>query len=236
MCATTSSLFDRLSSLSLLHSWVIGLGTPLLLCWALGSLPATAQQLNRVGTDVLQQARADVHGPDRTGKDGPLSRVGLELALLYREHQRFEESGGESFEPQSIPTPSTGPSTALPSTTDEGGMTADPSGYISPVRGETVVVDAIAADSPSALTDAMERVGAENVARYKNLVSGRVPIDRIPDLAAVSSLQSARPAHAATRSRSVPSLITGGRGAARVRVPECAGRAGGPARETEGGE
>ena len=203
MCATTSSLFDRLSSLSLLHSWVIGLGTPLLLCWALGSLPATAQQLNRVGTDVLQQARTDVHGPDRTGKDGPLSRVGLELALLYREHQRFEESGGESFEPQSIPTPSTGPSTALPSTTDEGGMTADPSGYISPVRGETVVVDAIAADSPSALTDAMERVGAENVARYKNLVSGRVPIDRIPDLAAVSSLQSARPAHAATRSRSV---------------------------------
>lgn len=191
------------SSRSLLSgSGLVGAVVLLLVGVLLSVPPAAAQQLNRVGPDVLRQARADVHGPDRTGKDGPLSNVGLELALLYREHQQFEQSGAESFEPQSIPTPSTGTSAGSPSMNDEG-ITADPGGYISPVRGETVVVDAIAADSPSALADAMGEIGARNVARYKNLVSGRVPIDRIPDLAAVSSLQSARPAHATTRSRSV---------------------------------
>jgi hypothetical protein len=163
----------------------------LLMSWMLGAPTAAAQQLDRVDDEVLRQARTDVHGPDRTGKDGPLSTVGLELALLYREHQQFERSGGESFEPQSLPA------SAAPASAET------PNGYISPVRDESVVVDAIAEGSPSALAGALEQLGAENVARYQNLVSARVPIGRIPDLAAVASLQNARPAHATTRSRSV---------------------------------
>ena len=186
---------------------LVGAVALLLACWTMALPPAAAQQLDRVGDDVLRQARTDVHGPDRTGKDGPLAKVGLELAVLYHEHRAFEQSGAETFDAQSLPTPSPATASAAPATDSDVG--ANPSGYLSPVRGESVVVDAIPSGSPSALTAAMERLGAENVARYRNLVSGRLPIDRIPDLAAVSSLRTARPAHATTRSRSVaPSLRT----------------------------
>jgi len=205
MRAATPPLVEHLS-LSPLRSWLVGV--PILLCWALGALPADAQQLNRVDDDVLQQARADVHGDDLEGKNGPLSSVGLELALLYREHQRFEQEGGDTFQPESVPDPITGADRS-PFESSELSARSGINGLISPVRGERVVVDAIARGSATSLKQTMQEIGAENVTRYRGLVSGIVPIDRIPGLAAASSLQSAQMAYAEVKSRSIsPRLRT----------------------------
>ena len=147
-----------------------------LLCWALGALPADAQQLNRVDDDVLRQARTDVHGDDLTGKDGPLSSVGLELALLYREHQRFEREGGAGpFESKAL--------TRVP------------------VQDGYVTVDVVARNGTSALESDLRRLGGRDIASFRHLVSARVPIDRISELAALSSLRGARLARAAKPQR-----------------------------------
>ena len=133
--------------------------------------PATAQQLNRVGPDVLQQARADVHGPDRTGKDGPLSTIGLELALLYREHQRFEQSGAAGpFESQAL--------------------------VGAAVQDDYVTVDVVAQGDPSTLESDLRRLGAQDVASFRSLVSARIPIDQVSEMATLSSLRGARIARA----------------------------------------
>ena len=165
-----------------------------------GMQPAAAQQLDRVEADVLQQARADFHGDDLNGKDGPMGRLSLELSLLYQEHQQFQQSGADSFEPASIPTPKT-PSASLGKSGPSDAP--NPTGYISPVRGESVVIDAIPRESVADLKATMQQLGAENIASYANLVSAVVPIERLPDLAAASSLRSAAMAHAAIKSASV---------------------------------
>jgi hypothetical protein len=165
-----------------------------------GMQPAAAQQLDRVEADVLQQARADFHGDDLNDKDGPMGRLSLELSLLYQEHQQFQQSGADSFEPASIPTPKT-PSASLGKTGSSDAP--NPTGYISPVRGESVVLDAIPRESVADLEATMRQLGAENIASYANLVSAVVPIERLPDLAAASSLRSAAMAHAAIKSASV---------------------------------
>jgi len=198
---TLYNLIDSALSSSPFRPVIAGLFA-LLLSWGLGAPTTFAQQLDRVDADVLQQARADFHGDDLQGKDGPLSHVGLELALLYREHQQYQQSGtSDSFQPKSLPENRA--QADAPDDGDQRGVQANVSGYISPVRGEMVVVDAIPNESPASLKQTMQAIGAEDVARYKNLVSAKVPIERIPDLAAASSLQNAQMAHAEVKSRSI---------------------------------
>lgn len=147
-----------------------------LFCWAVWEQPAHAQQLNQVAPEVVQQAKTDVHGPDHAGKDGPLARVGFDLALLYRERQAHEQSGtAKAFESNAVA---------------EG-----------PVTGEYVTIDATARGSAASLEADLQQMSAKNVARFNHLVSARVPIDRLPDVAALSSLQSARPALSMTTRR-----------------------------------
>jgi hypothetical protein len=141
-----------------------------------GMQPAAAQQLDRVEADVLQQARADVHGDDLKGKDGPLARVGLELALLYHEHQGFRKrSASGPFQSKAV-------TDAL-------------------VRDERVIVDAIAQKEAEALEEALRRLDAHDVASFRNLVSATLPIDAIPEMAGLASLRGARLARAARPQR-----------------------------------
>jgi len=171
-----SPLFDSPTSSHALRPWLGGIVALALLGWTLAPLSSAAQQLNRVDDDVLRQARTDVHGADRTGKDGPLSSVGLELALLYREHQRFEQQGAAGpFAPETV--------TGVP------------------VQDGYVTVDVVARNGTSALESDLRRLGARDVASFRSLVSARVPIDRISELAALSSLRGARLARAAKPQR-----------------------------------
>jgi len=124
----------------------------------------------------VREARAAVHGPDRTGKDGPMARVGLELALLYYEHRQFEKSGtAKTFQSETV--------------------------VDAPVDREYVTVDLVARKNPESLEADLRQLGAERIASFRSLVSARIPIAEIRQVAGLSSLHSARIARAA-RSRS----------------------------------
>lgn len=120
---------------------------------------------------VHQQALKAFHGPDGQGKDGPLAAVGFDLALLHtqwRAHQA--QRPDDPFEaPGSLPV-------------------AD--GY--------VTVDATAAQDPTALRDTLDTLGMIGSAQAGAVVSGRLPIDSIPAVAALANLRALRPARAMT--------------------------------------
>lgn len=135
------------------------------------SLPLHAQDIDRAA--IRQQVAVDVHGPDQRGKDGPFAKVGTALSTVFRAHEQHQKSAtAEPFRPaQSLL------------------RVAD--GY--------VVIEAIAAASPEALRADLEALGLRGGAVAGNLVSGRLPISAIDDMAQLQRLQAARPSRAITR-------------------------------------
>ena len=144
--------------------------------WAVGT-DAWGQNRSGIPDSIRQAALEDYHGPDRRGKDGPLAKAGLDLLLLYHRHQASASTDGLRAEPDA-------PSTV-------GGMQ---------VRNGRVVIDAIAAESASALQEDLEVLGLTGGATAGRLVSGQFPIAKIPDLARLKSLRSVRPSRARTHS------------------------------------
>lgn len=141
-----------------LPQWVPA-GLVVLLATALGAGPGAAQPL----PDSLRaEALQDFHGPDRTGKDGPLAKAGLDLLLLYHEYRAFRREGGDSFTP-SVP----------------GARVTD--GH--------VTIDAVATTSAQALRADLAALGLQDAAVAGRVVSGRLPIDQVPALARVESLR-----------------------------------------------
>ncbi len=137
---------------------------------------------------IQAQARADVLGTSDlatarvNGKNGPLVKVGYDLALLYRESQQLRVQGGDLRNLESARSLN--------------------------IAGDKVVIDAIAvsrAAAPQLLRD-LQRLGLQRGSSFGRVVSGQLPIDAIDDVAALSSLVSARPAFA--RSRSAQSVLS----------------------------
>jgi hypothetical protein len=172
------------------------------------ALPVQAQQLNKVSSSLVEQARTDIHGADLRGHDGPFGRVGLGLTLLYREHQAFQQSRpGAEFESRVIPASKVPEARLGKNGAEMSGAGAN--GYISPVQGDRVVIDAIATTSPQQLESALNAMGATGVVRYGRVVSATLPIGQIADLAGTTSLQTARASLAELKSRSLsPRLRT----------------------------
>ena len=129
---------------------------------------------------VQAKALKAFHGPDGEGKDGPLSKVGLDLALLYYEYQAHTAAGKTpvSFVSQNVRVP------------------VD-SGY--------VAIDATATGTADPLRRQLNALGLKNSAAAGRVVSGLVPVDSIFRVAALPSLQLARPARAATNMDSASS-------------------------------
>lgn len=50
-------------------------------------------QAQEVESEVERQAREAFHGPDLEGKDGPMAKVGLDLARLYYKRERALKGG-----------------------------------------------------------------------------------------------------------------------------------------------
>ena len=130
-----------------------------LLLLALTPLSAAAQQ---PADSIRAEALEDFHGPDETGKDGPLAKAGLDLLMLYHEHQAFQQRGGDTFSP-SIP----------------GARVSD--GH--------VPIDAIAANGAGPLRADLNELGLKDAAVAGRIVSGRLPIDQIPAMATLESLR-----------------------------------------------
>ena len=151
--------------------------------WA-GGTDAWGQDRSGIPDSIRQAALEDYHGPDRRGKNGPLAKAGLDLLLLYHRYQASASTDGLRAEPDA-------PSTS-------GGMQ---------VRNGRVVIDAIAAESASALREDLEALGLTGGATAGRLVSGQFPIAKIADLARLKSLRSVRPSRARTQA---PTGHTGG--------------------------
>jgi hypothetical protein len=138
---------------------------PRLLCCLLvvlmaASLPATAQ----LPTDSIRTAALrDYHGPDLEGKDGPLSKAGRSLLLLYHEYEAFR--------------------TRCP----DSSFTATVSSL--PTRNGRVAVEAVAVDHADTLLTDLEAIGLEDGLTGGRVVSGWLPIDQIPAMARLPSLR-----------------------------------------------
>lgn len=132
------------------------------------ALPAHAQQ-----PDAQARARAlcDFHGPDHTGKDGPLAKAGFDLLVLYHRTRVL---------------PDTAALAPLSSTLQ--------------TRNGHVALDAVAAHDVDSLRAALDSLGLQDGAQAGRVVSGWFPINNIPALARLSSLRGAQPARAQTRS------------------------------------
>jgi hypothetical protein len=120
-----------------------------------------------------EAARYAYHGRDRHGKDGPLAKIGYDLARLYfayRAHQR--QASGQPF--------------------------ASPGG-VSITGGGRVVVDATARRDSRQLRADLDALGLEGGATAGPIVSGRLPIEALAEAAALESLRSLRPSVAQTQ-------------------------------------
>ena len=161
--------------------------------------------VERADPAALRAARAGMAGPDDTGKDGPLSAVGMELAVLYHQQQ---VGGAESVQAlrggarQRPKTRGGDPQSRAPAQSPSSmGRT------LSPVSsdGRSVTVDAVASGDPSRLLDDLRALGLEGESSAGNVVSGRLPIAAIEEAAALPSLRGMMPAYARTTAGSVGS-------------------------------
>ncbi len=139
-------------------------------------------QAQELRPEIERQAREAFHGPDLEGKDGPMAKVGLDLARLYYRHERaLEEEKLGKGEPFKVPA----------------SMQVD---------SGSVVVDAIAvSDSAEALRQSLAGLGAESLAVSGRVVSGRLPIGMLLQAADLSALRSMQPARARTHGQPAPS-------------------------------
>jgi len=138
-------------------SWLV----PALFLLGYALCPATAQGQDQPLEEQVQQLK---HGPDFSGKDGPMGALGSELIRLYQENRR-------------------GRAVAKDRTVQSGGLQ---------IRNEHVAVDAVATNSGAELRSDLRRLGLSQSAMSGRLVSGFLPISVLDEAATLSSLNTMR--------------------------------------------
>lgn len=146
--------------------------------------------------DVTRAAATAIHGTDREGKDGPMARIGSELALLYYQHQQQGTAGVRALREDSDRRRKTG-----------GERERGASRVLSPISpsGQFVAVNAIASEDASRLLSDLRQLGLDGGATTGNLVSGRLPIGALREAARLSSLRGMVPSYARVHAGSVES-------------------------------
>jgi hypothetical protein len=121
-----------------------------------------------------------------TGKEGLLAKVDYALAVVSDEYFAYLAQGG--------------------------GAALTPSNPLLRVSEGRVVIDAVASGDVHALQADLEALGMHGAVVFGRIVSGQLPLAAINALAALASLQFARPAYATTNvgplSPSVPHTTT----------------------------
>ena len=143
--------------------------------------PGAVLAQSGVPDSVRRAALDDFHGPDRTGKDGPLAKAGLDLLLLYHQYR----SGSDRVSSLRPDDESTG--------ARRGGLQ---------IQDGRLTIDAVAVGDVAALAADLDSLGMTDGATAGGLVSGRFPIAKIPALARLETLRGVQPARAQTRSGS----------------------------------
>ena len=166
----------------------------LLMTASTGTYPAYILDPSQAVTP-LEQAQAaairDVQGPTLAGNAGPLAKIGSDLAEVYEEHRLFTGSTGSG---------SGSDTTSGGSGTGTGGSTSSvafkPSNSELQVQGNDVVINAIPVGSMPALESTLVGMGMQITGVAGDEVSGLFPLQNLPSLAALSSLNFARAAYA----------------------------------------
>jgi len=86
----------------------------------------------------------------------------------------------------------------------QSGAAFPPGGMSARVVDGRVVIDATAEDDVEALRSDLAALGMQRASTFGRVVSGELPIDAIPSLAALSSLRFAAPASSVMRGRTPP--------------------------------
>lgn len=159
----------------------------LILTVAIPALAATPAASNGLIADraspIGMLAVESFSGPDRSGKDGVMVKVGFDLALLYHEYREFMKHGGAAV---------------LKHGFQSSRITAR-------VQGEKVVIDAVAAGDVDQLVRDLQALGMENTAVSGRVVSGRLPIAALEQASQLGALKLARAASAMTMAGAVTS-------------------------------
>src|SRR5262249_15807497 len=102
-----------------------------------------------------------------TGKEGPMAKVDQALAVVYEEQESYLARGG--------------------------GVAFTPSNPLLRVSAGRVLIDAVASGDVQALRADLEAFGMQGAVAFDRIVSGGFPIDAMDGMAALPSLQFARP-------------------------------------------
>lgn len=134
---------------------------------------------NPVGLRALESFA----GKDRSGKDGLMVKLGLDLTLIYQEHRDFKMKGGEFVLRRPFKS----------------------SLKLAHIRDEKIVIDVVAGGSINTLVQELTVLGMESITTYGRMVSGRIPIASLEQAATIASLRFARPAYAKTSAGAITS-------------------------------
>jgi hypothetical protein len=116
-----------------------------------------------------QAALIAFDGPDLAGKDGPMGRIGFDLALLFQEQKLHD-----SLHP---------------------GTPFTPSNSLLAVTGTNVSVDAVARGDAAALATSLRQLGMTHIVTAGPVVEGDLPIAALEQFAALKSLGFASPVY-----------------------------------------
>jgi len=136
---------------------------------------------------ALKQATIDYHGEDMKGKDGELATVGFNLALLYHEYQAHQCAN---------------PNTEF--TSDQSRF--DRTDGLVTIGLINIEGSAREEFSGEKLAERLQDIGAENVSQYQHLVSGTIPIEKIPHVAKIKAARSFRSPQGTTNSESTGAI------------------------------
>ncbi len=151
---------------------------------ALAVPPDVSALFSQVPHDIAVRAMEGFMGQDRTGKDGPLAKLGPELAVLHYEYLDYQARGGLAKLQQPFRT-------ALP--------------LVRVTGGTDVVLDMTASGDAGTLQTRLQALGIRDSVVSGRQVSGRLPIAALAAAAKLPELRLMRPAYAVTRAGSVTS-------------------------------
>ena len=135
------------------------------------------------GNTPLEQARRSFMGNDLAGKNGPMRKVGPDLALIFHEHRDYLARGGLAKLKHKF----------------------KPSHPLIRFKDDLVVVDVVANDDVNKLKADLQSLGMVDIEVYGRFISGRLPIVALEPTANLTSLRFARPAYAKAMTGSVTS-------------------------------
>lgn len=152
----------------------------LLVVFIAAVLPGGATHVQAAGDkvlgDLLPPQAAATLPPGLSKRDPRVAfKIGPDLARLAAEYEAHRRTGATGTF-----APSKAPASALLR-----------------LRGEAVLVDAIAAADTESLSDALTDAGLADASAYGRVVSGYLPISSIPTLAGLAEVHFVRPARAA---------------------------------------